>query len=230
MRNLISIIEAAEQSSEANLLYESFAPSMHDFLNDDVVDEILRTGNWVDHGSEIEQWWDTAGYEMVDGPVSEMPYNEARNTPEFRKALWEVLRMMADQNDKALKSGSTYDGVARLDSSSDLWRVIWVNQAWAPKDGLAVGIYWSLKKGWESRFTQTDYSDGEMNRCILMKVHAGDTHIDWRETARSRFSYDHGLEEHEIQLTKGSPINQVMCWEFKNSKMHFLGTIAKGIV
>ena len=113
-------------------LFENIAiPSFIERVNDDLVDEIMRTGKWVEHGAELEDRWDSGSYEGIIDDVPDdfwtKPYEEVKNTPEFRRCVVKALHLMADQAYEELVNGSKYENLPPLQKPLFCIAGSWVN-------------------------------------------------------------------------------------------------------
>jgi hypothetical protein len=180
-------------------LLENAVPSFVERVTDDLLDDILTTGKWVHHGADIEEQWDQGSFDgYIDSSFEGKPFEEVRHTPEFRKALHDILMMMANQQYENLTQGSKYDDLPPLGPNTKLYRGI------SLKGGIndSVGVYWSqLKSQSLHRFISEEVGSG-----FLFVAEVKDVTIDWEATIRSRLDYSNGGDEHEIQLKKGTPV------------------------
>ena len=180
---------------------ENFVPSFVEHVTDDLVDEMIVSGKWVEHGGDLEDQW-TGGvfdYEL-ESTYPELigkDFEEVRNLPQFRQILKTMLLSVAEENYNNLVNGSKFDNLPPLTPDSLIYRGITL------KGGLngTTGIYWSQLKS-QALYRFIDENTGGW----LFVSRAGDVTIDWYQTIRSRLDLAHGQDEVEIQLVKGSPV------------------------
>ena len=186
-----------------NLFEHIAVPSFVDHITDDLVDEIISSGKWVEHGTDLEDAWDQGSFEECVGGLPEefweSSYDEIKTTPEFRKCVSVVAHNMASQAYDEIVNGNKYDKIPPLTSESILYRGI----AGEFDENKPIGIFWSMSVDQAAgRFSTADGNTGG----YLFMSNARSVQINWEETIRSRMDYSNGCDEAEIQLVKGSPI------------------------
>lgn len=179
-------------------LFESAVPSFVEHVTDDLLDDILATGKWVHHGAEVQDQWDGGTFSgHIDPSLEEKPFEEVRYTPEFRKALHDLLLRLATDQYENITQGSKFENLPPLGPTTKLYRGI------SLKGGIgdSVGVYWSQVKTQSlHRFIKEDIGG------FLFVAEVKDVTIDWDATIRSRLDFGNGADEHEIQLKKGTPV------------------------
>ncbi len=195
-------------------------PDLRQYVTPQLVDEIIRDGKWVAHGSDLEDWFDSSSYfsdnadELgIDGSIEELPYEEAKNLPEFRKGIEHWLQHAIKQFEDVLHNGCQYDKIAPYGPETVLYRCMAVGPEWFDNSAPKMGIFWSAVPEQARRFIQVANANhaplktGHVN--ILMRVHAKDISVNWYETVRSRIDYGNGFDENEFQLISGSSLGPV---------------------
>jgi hypothetical protein len=186
MRNWIKLLESVT------------VPSFIERVTDDLLDEMLSTGKWVDHGGDLDDGWDMGYFEdYMPDEMKEQTYDEVKGTPEFRNALHEIVKMMANSQYESLTQGDKYEDLPPLGPDTKIYRGITGNLR---ADG-TVGVFWSqVQEQSLGRFID------EKKGGLLMVALVKDVTIDWDATIRSRLDYSNGGDEHEIQLKRGTPV------------------------
>lgn len=181
MRKFINIVENAQ--------------NIHDFtkwVTDDLLDEIISSGMWVVHGSELSEQWDAGVFDsVVESTLIGQPWDTVRHTPEFREALRVTAVEMAIRANRDIAKITPNTTLYRGLSSDDL------------KDG-RTGVYWSV----DERQSASRFLDSRGNG-LLLRVRFSDVTVDWYQTFRSRIDTGNGGDEEEIQLQAGSPVKDV---------------------
>lgn len=197
-------------------------PSFIEHVTNDLLDEIIRTGIWVDHGpehsSEVVDQWDCGIFdyyaEDIAPEIIGKPFDEVHHTPEFRKVLHHMLLHRAEEAYDDLVNGSKYNDLPPLSPTCKLYRGI--SGSSLNSDG-SVGVYWSqLKDQSLGRFIN------EKQGGYLLVAEVKNVEIDWYQTIRSRLNLSHGGDECEIQLKRGTPVRTyVFRVNFVNGKAAF---------
>ena len=184
-----------------NIVTESQAtvPSFVEHVTDDVIEDMIRTGKFVDHGSEISEQWDNGIFdywtEQVHPELVGKSYEEVRHLPQFREVLHTTMRYVADQQYTRLINGSSDN--PPLTPTTLLYRGITTNRG---VNG-STGVYWSLNKTQSvHRFINPSVGG------LLFVAEVKDVTIDWAATIRSRLDLSNGQDEQEIQLKPGTPV------------------------
>lgn len=180
-------------------LVENFdtKPSFSLAVTDELIHDIISMGKWVEHGSDIEDWWEQI---RVDGdliPVAGFPellkknFEEARRDPVFAEALRWTLTCSAEY----------YDGHLVLTGDTMVYRGLCNPNGFDPSTPL--GKFWSTEEGQAIRFMSLDTKIG--GTAVMMTAKLKDCTVNWPETIRSRLDQSGGDEE-ELQLEVGSEI------------------------
>lgn len=193
MRQFINIVETH------GLLV---VPDPRIFVTDELVDRILSTGEWTSHSSDggLSRWIE----DMIDEDLLPEGYDDV--DPKLLKP--HLTKWLRDKRAPYIASH-----MKNLKANTPLTRAMYVNEKWLeavkqPASGpLPLGIFWTTGEA-------HPYHAGEDIRKeapyeVIAVTTLGEVMIDWKETFESRFDYEHGDEEEEIQLMKGSAIGKV---------------------
>lgn len=183
-----------------DLLENLVIPSFVERITDDLLDEIIATGKWVEHGGYLRDQWEGGVFDGAIGDthpeLQDRPFAEVRHTPEFRDTLRHVLLHAAKTQHDILIHGSAHDQVGPLSPESFIYRGI--TGELSPE---RAGVYWSQVKSQSlGRFI------GEAHGGTFLVAKIKDVTIDWEQTIRSRLDLANGGDELEIQLAAGSPV------------------------
>lgn len=175
-------------------------PDFTAHVTDAVLDEMISTGRWVDHGGELENQWAGGCFDhAIERALPHLvgrPFAEVRHTPDFREGLRLLLTTTAHDQRRRIADGCAYDGLGPLDAASPLYRGV---TSEALDAGL--GVFWSQLRD-QSLHRFVDAPQGG----YLLEARAGDLTIDWPATIRSRLDLSNGQDEAEIRLVPGTPI------------------------
>lgn len=207
MRQYINIVESA-----------GFAvPKMKAFVTDELVNEIITSGLWTTHGSSLSDEWLP---DMMYSEKEHFPFNlshqdtpresweKLKAEPNFRRWFKNYLVLRANYIQECFAGKHGHNA---LTGDTTLFRAIRVNKRWLgeikqPSKGrLPLGIYWGV-----GEVSTWGYVEDDAPNLIVMSAKLRDVRVDWYETFRSRLDYDHGDREQEIQLEKGSVIENVI--------------------
>lgn len=192
--------------------YEGGLPDLHQFITPKLIDEIIHSGKWVSHGSELEDWLSTSCYASdyekdigIDGDgLEQLPYAEQREHPDFRKCIEHYVTYAVNHFDGILRHGDPYEKLAPFGPTMTLYRCMGVDQAWLDNPQPHFGIFWTAVPGQAKRFL-----DASKPFNVIMKTEVRHVYINWYETLRSRLDYNSGFDEHEFQLVKDSKVEKV---------------------
>lgn len=173
-------------------------PDFASHVTDALLDEMISTGKWVEHGGDLEDQWTGGCFDhAIERKMPHLvgrPFDEVRHTADFREGLRLLLtRTAVDQRDR-LASGCAYDGLGPLTQDGLIHRGV-------SGDVLDVrlGVFWSqLRDQSLHRFVD------ERTGGFLLVARVGDVVIDWPATIRSRLDLANGQDEAEIRLVPGS--------------------------
>lgn len=212
-------------------------PDLRQFITPQLIDDIIRDGKWVEHGSPLEDWLDTSCFATdneaeigIDGRALEsLPHDEQRKHPDFRKCISYWFELAMKQIEEDLHRGRPHENIPPFTPNMPLFRCMAVDEEWLKQTDPKFGVYWSADIRQAQRFIREPdlvplpnqpghyssirpknthrFPDGKMN--VLMKVRAGHAHVDWYQTLRSRLDYNHGMDEAEFQLLRDAPMGPV---------------------
>lgn len=175
-------------------------PSFIDQITDDLIAEIIATGKWVSHGSELSYSWING---LFDDAITALhpnfinkSFDEVQHTQEFKDILRHTIRRIAKQHLDILVNGSKYDHLPPFGPESPIYRGISSDHTTGK-----FGVYWSQVE-MQSLGLFIDQAHGG----ILLVAKAKDVTIDWYQTFRSRIDLGNGMDELEIQLVPGTPV------------------------
>lgn len=203
-------------------------PDFTQFVTPALIDHLLTTGLWSEHGSDLFQWWDEGALDYFadeDRALGDMPYDAA--LAKDRDAVASVLKRFvlarAGYINRSLKGTST--AMQSANAESPLYRAICVNDQWlkaittAQRGALPVGIYWGLDhvEPWGANFEETSVHYPHVVEITTRLKHVA---VNWEETFLSRIDWLNGDEEQEIQLHKGSAIEVVESIKLTSSQTH----------
>jgi hypothetical protein len=86
-----------------------------------------------------------------------------------------------------------------------VWRKMTVNESWMDhisKEGKHLGVYWS----WDPYAADTHWGDYSKNRVALIGAEVSENAVDWEGTLIANIQPLTGIEEREILLNKGVPL------------------------
>lgn len=175
-------------------------PDFASHVTNALLDEMISTGKWVEHGGDLEDQWTGGCFDhAIERTLPHLvgrPFGEVRYTSDFREGLRLLLtRTAVDQRDR-LVSGCAYDGLDPLTQNGLIHRGV-------SGDVLDVrlGVFWSqLRDQSLHRFVD------ERTGGFLLVARVGDVVIDWPATIRSRLDLANGQDEAEIRLVPGSAL------------------------
>lgn len=181
----------------------SSAVALPDFascVTEALLDEMISTGKWVEHGGDLEDQWIGGCFDhAIERTMPHLvgrPFHEVRHTTDFREGLRLLLtRTAVDQRDR-LASGCTYDGLGPLTQDSLIHRGVSGDVLDA-----GLGLFWSQLRD-QSLHRFVDEESGG----FLLVARIGDVIVDWPETIRSRLDLANGQDEAEIRLMPGSSL------------------------
>ncbi len=175
-------------------------PDFASHVTDGLLDEMISTGKWVEHGGELEDQWRGGCFDhAIEDALPHLvgrPFDEVRHTYDFRKGLRLLLNRTASEQNERLVSGCAYDGLGPLTQDSLVHRGVSGDVLDA-----RLGVFWSqLRDQSLHRFV------AEKTGGFLLVARIRDVVIDWSATIRSRFDLANGQDEAEIRLVPGSAI------------------------
>ena len=157
---------------------------IQDYLcSETVISEIINTGRWSWHGTQIQEYF-----------IDECLEEEFCNTKEKRRILLSYLK------DKAYE---IYDSL--LDESpSKLYRALYLKHGVTPSELTDYGLFWSSDDR-TSACVSSESDDVEW----LLEIEFDHSKVNWEETFRSRIDYIHGHRENEYQLHEEANVTLV---------------------
>ncbi len=159
-------------------------PDAREIINDQLIDTIIQNGRWTEHGEYIDNFF--RDHSMS---VRELSYNTKFDI--MKKWLLGradyVNENMLDQDGNKLNEFSIIERHVICDKVN-------LNN---------IGIFWAVAGYAEPHLSPND------GKYYIFRTHLGNVNINWRETFLSRFDYDLGDEENEIQLISGSNIDRL---------------------
>jgi hypothetical protein len=208
MRKYINIIEGAGFR----------IPDFTIYITDALVDRILTTKRWVDHGSWLDDGWIE---EMCSQGKDFFPFevdwkqadciDKLKALPGFREWFKNYLFLRARYIRETFIG---QHGFTAVQGSTRLYRAImvskqWVNAVRQPSKGmLPLGIFWGVGEvhawGHDTNVVQIQAP------CeVILSTTLANVMVDWEQTFYSRLDYDNGDMEQEIRLMNGSVISNV---------------------
>jgi hypothetical protein len=194
MRKFINIIEN-----------RSFhVPDGRKFVTNDLIDRIISTGQFVPHGDiALYEWWSEvqSGWNVVPEDMREKELDEVRHSSEFRAVFTHWMR--------DLRAPFVTRQLIQLKPDHELLRAMIVKQAWIDalnephSEPIPIGAYWTANGD------ATPHGARRKGTEIVFMTKLSDVSVDWQHTYESRFDFQNGDMEAEIQLVKGSPIHSV---------------------
>lgn len=214
MRRFMSIVEHASGLA---------VPDGKQFVTDGLIDRIITTGHFTTHGDDTLQEWfeECRSWDYTPELLRDIPYEEAVATPEFRQLFryW-MHDLRAPYVTRELRLLTPETLVVRAMYVSDEWIAALSEPLSAP---LPLGVFWTTGEAMPHGAS----SDGHIGkREIYLVAKMSDVTVDWRETFESRFDFQNGDMEEEIQLLKGSPLPSV---KFEAGERYDLGDDAPAI-
>lgn len=175
-------------------------PDFASHVTDGLLDEMISTGKWVEHGGDLEDQWSGGCFDhAIERTLPHLvgrPFDEVRHTADFKKGLRLLLTRTAIEQRDRLVSGCTYDGLGPLTQDCLIHRGVSGDVLDA-----SLGMFWSQLRD-QSLHRFVDQETGG----FLLIARIGDVVIDWPATIRSRLDLANGQDEAEIRLVPGSAI------------------------
>jgi hypothetical protein len=175
-------------------------PDFTSYVTDQLLDEMISSGKWVEHGGDLEDQWAGGCFDhAIERTLPHLvgrPFDEVRHTPDFRQGLRLLLTRTAIEQRERLVSGCAYDGLGPLTQDGIIHRGVSGDVLDA-----RLGVFWSQLRD-QSLHRFVDEETGG----FLLIARIGDVVIDWPATIRSRLDLANGQDEAEIRLVPGSAI------------------------
>ena len=175
-------------------------PDFASSVTDALLDEMISTGKWVEHGGDLEDQWTGGCFDhAIERTLPHLvgrPFDEVRHTSDFREGLRLLLTRTAMEQRERLVSGSAYDGLGPLTQDSLIHRGLTGDVLDA-----RLGVFWSQLRD-QSLHRFVDAGAGG----FLLVARIGDVVVDWPATIRSRLDLANGQDEAEIRLMPGSSL------------------------
>lgn len=218
MRKYINIIESAG----------FHVPDFSVFVTDELVDRILTSNQWIEHGSHLDDSWigDMAAAQKSFFPFEvdttrDDSLKQLKADPAFLPWFKNYLLLRAQY---IRDSFLGVHGFGALTGDTRIYRAMMVSKAWLnevkqPSKGmLPLGIYWGIGEvhpwGYDGPHgNEKTVVPIKTPHEVMLSTTLKDVIINWEQTFYSRLDYDNGDQEQEIQLEKGSIINNVMIEE-----------------
>ena len=175
-------------------------PAFEQVVTKDYIDQVLESGKWNPHGSDIDRYFEDAdAIECLDDDsVAEQHLREVYFPNRFRFVMEELSRHLDD-----------------LSEDPHLLRAMHIPTSdWGSfKSKLGkqpLGVFWSVHQ------PETHGTVEKRGIHVTIKAKFNPEQVDWVETIRSRMDYDLGDDEEEIQLLKYA-IPDVVDFEFNHA-------------
>lgn len=187
MRKLINLVESIG------------VPDAKTFVTGTLIDRIIETGKFTPHGGEsLYDWFEECqGWNKFPATLKDIAYDDAIRLPEFKEILYYWM--------KELRAPYVQADINQTKPTDFLYRAMFVSPEWITKlstenETIPLGVYWTTGEPACHGAKETTGVE------IILTTTVGEVHINWPETMESRFDFDNGDEEQEINIIKGSTI------------------------
>ena len=174
-------------------------PSFKEVVTKEYIDQVLKSGQWTSHGSDIERYFEDAdAIECLDDDTMAAQHLMEVYFPNRFRFVMEDLNRHLDElsEDPHILRSMTI-------SAKD-WRSFKNMLGKQP-----LGVFWSVH---QPELHGTTEKRGVR---VTIKAKFDPNQVDWVETIRSRMDYDLGDDEEEIQLLSEA-IPDVVDFDFIN--------------
>lgn len=190
-----------------NIVESHGAPSPMSIVTPAMADTIIERGAWTTHGSDLYRFVEEQlGEEGLYDPDEDGDADEFIHSWRFKGALLDWMNRRA---------GWVAAATSGLTPQSILERTMYVDANWIASlsnDQTApLGVFWAdqATNNWEPGESQTHLGP----IYIRMETTMADVTVNWIETYLSRFDWELGDDEAEIQLVNGAAIKEVRMYD-----------------